>query len=42
MTAPQSRVMRARWIRGPTFRMRIVEGGWKMMYGMKKTRLAMF
>ena len=29
MTAPQSSVIVDRWIRGPTFRTMIVEGGWK-------------
>jgi hypothetical protein len=42
MTAPQRRQIAARWIRGPIARTMMVEGGWKMMYVMKKTRLQIF
>lgn len=41
MTAPQNSVMAERNLRGPILRMTTVAGGWKMTYGMKKTRVIM-
>ena len=42
MTAPHRVQMPARKILGPILRVRIVAPGWKRVYVMKKTRVAMF